>query len=98
MKNKQVAQIFNGIAELLELKGENPFRIRAYERAARNIEELGDDICKKGVKLALSTDSHRSEDLDLMKIGISTARRAWLKAGDIINTMDTGRLLKWLDK
>ena len=29
MKNQQIAKIFNEIAELLELKGENVFRVRA---------------------------------------------------------------------
>ncbi len=40
MKNQEVARIFNEIADLLEIKGENPFRIRAYRRAAQNIEGL----------------------------------------------------------
>ena len=44
MKNKLVAEIFREIAEILEIKGENHFRIRAYERAAQNIESLPDDI------------------------------------------------------
>ncbi len=38
MTNAQVAKIFNEIADLLELKGENPFRVRAYRRAAMNVE------------------------------------------------------------
>jgi len=38
MKNQEIAAIFNEIAGLLEIKGENPFRIRAYRRAAMNIE------------------------------------------------------------
>lgn len=41
---KIIAGIFREIAKILELKGENVFRIRAYERAARNIESLGEDI------------------------------------------------------
>jgi DNA polymerase (family 10) len=40
MKNQEIARIFNEIADLLEIKGENPFRIRAYRRAAQNIEGL----------------------------------------------------------
>jgi len=30
MNNKQIAKVFQDIADLLELKGENPFKIRAY--------------------------------------------------------------------
>jgi len=44
MKNQEIATIFNDIADLLEIKGENPFRIRAYRRAAQNIEGLAKDV------------------------------------------------------
>jgi len=44
MKNQDVAKIFREIADILEIKGENPFRIRAYQRAARNIEATSEDI------------------------------------------------------
>lgn len=44
MKNREIAEIFDDIADLLEIKGENPFRIRAYRRAALNIESLSADI------------------------------------------------------
>jgi DNA polymerase (family 10) len=38
MDNKTVAKILNEIALLLELSGENPFKIRAYAEGARIIE------------------------------------------------------------
>ena len=44
MKNQEIVEIFNDIADILEIKGENPFRIRAYRRAALNIESLSTDI------------------------------------------------------
>ncbi len=44
MKNKEVAEIFRKTAQLLEIKGDNPFRIRAYERAAQTIEALTKDV------------------------------------------------------
>jgi DNA polymerase (family 10) len=44
MKNLEVSQIFRDIANILEIKGDNPFRVRAYERAAQNIEGLTEDI------------------------------------------------------
>jgi len=46
MKNQEIARIFNEIADLLEIKGENPFRIRAYRRAALNIEGLTKDVAE----------------------------------------------------
>ena len=44
MKNFDISNIFNKMADLLEIRGENPFRIRAYRKAAFNIESLGKDI------------------------------------------------------
>jgi DNA polymerase (family 10) len=44
MRNLEVAFIFNQIADLLEIQGANPFRVRAYRRAALNIEGLADNI------------------------------------------------------
>lgn len=44
MINQQVARLFNEMADLLELKGENPFRVRAYRRAAQTIDGLPEDI------------------------------------------------------
>jgi DNA polymerase (family 10) len=38
MKNSDVARVFQDIADLLELKGENVFKIRAYQKAARAID------------------------------------------------------------
>ena len=44
MKNSEVAGIFNDIADLLELKGENQFKVRAYKRAAHTIEQLPNEL------------------------------------------------------
>ena len=44
MLNLDIARTFDEIADILELKGENPFRIRAYRRAARTIETLTQDL------------------------------------------------------
>ena len=38
--NAEIAAMFDQAAELLEIKGDNPFRTRAYQRAARVIESL----------------------------------------------------------
>jgi DNA polymerase (family X) len=50
MKNQEIAKIFNDIADLLEIKGENPFRIRAYRRAALNLEGLTKDVAGASAK------------------------------------------------
>jgi len=44
MRNGEIARLFNEIADYLEVKDENPFRVRAYRRAAQAIEGLPEDI------------------------------------------------------
>jgi len=44
MKNTEIVKVFQDVADLLELKGENPFKIRAYQRVARSIEHLPVEI------------------------------------------------------
>ena len=44
MEKKEIVKILNEIGLLLELKGENPFKSRAYYNAARIIELLDEDI------------------------------------------------------
>lgn len=40
MNNPAIARMFNEIADILEITGDNPFRIRSYRRAAQTIETL----------------------------------------------------------
>ena len=44
MDKKEVAAILEEIATLLELKGENPFKSRAYSAGARALEALDEDL------------------------------------------------------
>ncbi|KPJ60696.1 MAG: DNA polymerase III [Latescibacteria bacterium DG_63] len=44
MKNRAIADMFDRIADALDLKGELPFRVNAYRRASRVIQDLRDDI------------------------------------------------------
>lgn len=39
-----IADVLNEIAVLLELKGENPFKVRAYQNGARILENLEEDL------------------------------------------------------
>ena len=50
-----------------------------------------------GVKLAINTDAHAVADLDWMRYGVLTARRAWLEKKDVVNCLTCGQLL-WLLK
>ena len=49
-----------------------------------------------GIPLSINTDAHSADDLALLHFGVATARRGWAAAGDVINTWETERLLKWL--
>ncbi len=44
MDNAAIADAFDEMAELLEFRGENPFRIRAYTNGAKAIRELDESV------------------------------------------------------
>ncbi|HUL50700.1 MAG TPA: DNA polymerase/3'-5' exonuclease PolX [Gemmatimonadales bacterium] len=51
IQNSAVAQIFDEVADLLEIQGENPFRVRAYRNAARTVRDLPEavtDLVRRG--------------------------------------------------
>jgi DNA polymerase (family 10) len=56
VQNAEIAAMFDQTAELLEILGENPFRVRAYRRAARVVEGL-----PKNVASLLASGSDLSE-------------------------------------
>ncbi len=44
MENSDFANIFWQMAEFLELKEDNPFKIRAYQNAVRIVDGLSEDL------------------------------------------------------
>jgi len=64
--------------------------------------DLNDLNCRRakesGVRLCINTDSHAAEQLELMKLGVSVARRGWLEKQDVINTLNLNSLLIALKK
>src|SRR5437588_3399759 len=54
MNKDQIAEVLVNIATLLELKGENPFKTRAYMNAARALEGLGEPLEKLVAEQRLS--------------------------------------------
>lgn len=83
--NADIAIHFEEIADLLEIQGENPFRIRAYRNAARTVGDLG---------VELTTLVKQGEDLTRLP-GIGEDLAA--KIGEIIHTGTTS-LMKKLHK
>jgi DNA polymerase (family 10) len=45
----------------------------------------------RGCKFVISTDAHHPKHLANMRYGVLTARRGWLEAGDILNTLPLAR-------
>ncbi len=63
MKNVEIADLFNEIADFLEVKDENPFRIRAYRRVAQALEGLSEDIAAIAERNALQDVPGIGKDL-----------------------------------
>lgn len=76
MNNAELARVFQDIADLLEIKGENVFKVRAYQRAARAIEHLPAEA-----ELLLKQDRLK----DIPGVGESIAQK-------ITELLSTGRL------
>jgi DNA polymerase (family 10) len=67
----------------------HPLRLDLDDVHCRRAKELG-------IKIVITTDAHSSAQLDLMKYGVITARRGWLEAGDVLNTLTYNKLMKEL--
>ncbi|MFK7736891.1 MAG: DNA polymerase/3'-5' exonuclease PolX [Pirellulaceae bacterium] len=46
MNNVEIARVFEQMADLLELRGENAFRVRAYRNGAKTIQELTEPVAE----------------------------------------------------
>src|SRR5215472_14992271 len=52
----------------------------------------------RGCKFVISTDAHHPKHLGNMRYGVLTARRAWLEAGDVLNTLSAKQFAKAIAK
>jgi DNA polymerase (family 10) len=50
----------------------------------------------RGVKITISTDAHTTKNLTYMKYGVGMARRGWIEAKDVLNTLRYGKFLESL--
>jgi len=48
----------------------------------------------RGCKFTISTDAHHPKHLANMRYGVAMARRGWLEAGDILNTLPASDFIK----
>jgi DNA polymerase (family 10) len=68
-----------------------PERLDLNDVHARRARELG-------ILLAVSTDTHALDQLDTMRLGVATARRAWVGPAEVINTWTLDKLRAWARK
>jgi DNA polymerase (family 10) len=47
-----------------------------------------------GVKIVINTDSHHTSHMEKIRFGVLQARRAWLTAGDVLNTLPIEKFAK----
>jgi DNA polymerase (family 10) len=47
----------------------------------------------KGIKIPVDPDAHTVAGIDVMRYGIGIARKGWLRAADVLNTLETEALL-----
>ena len=79
MKNKTIAEMFGRMADVLEFRGENAFKVNAYRKAARTLGDLPENI-----------ETVRREDRLKRIPGIGDAL-----AAKIEEYLDTGRMSKY---
>lgn len=51
-----------------------------------------------GVTVVINTDAHSIDMLEDMAVGVSTARKGWIKRESVLNAKDTGALLDFLKR
>ena len=69
----------------------NPARLDLSAEHAQQAASLG-------CQIVINSDAHSIGQLDLMPFGVHTARRAWLRAADVLNTRPLDELLGQLKR
>jgi DNA polymerase (family X) len=72
----------------LELNA-NPNRLDLKAEYLRKAQDAG-------VKIFINTDAHKKETLSHMWVGVSTAKKGWIKKSSVINTLEPNDLLEFL--
>jgi DNA polymerase (family 10) len=68
-----------------------PLRLDINDTYTKRAKEMN-------IPIMINTDTHVIQQFDFMIYGVSIGRRGWLEKGDVINTLNTENLLKWLKK
>ncbi len=111
MQNKYVDVIGHPTGRLISRREGFEIDINAVVEMARKtgtaleINSFWDrlDLCdlharlavEQEVKISINTDAHHPTHLPMMRYGVSTARRGWVRKSDVINTFSLEALKKW---
>jgi DNA polymerase (family 10) len=85
---ERVLQVCAETGTVVEINA-HPARLDLNDIYARRALELG-------CKIAVNSDAHVLDGMEMMEYGIATARRAWLRAEDVINTYPLEQMLAFL--
>lgn len=72
----------------LELNA-NPNRLDLASEYLRKAQDAG-------VKILINTDAHKMDTLKHMEIGVSTAKKGWIKKSSVVNALNKNELLEFL--
>ncbi|PFP27750.1 DNA polymerase/3'-5' exonuclease PolX [Bacillus sp. AFS073361] len=72
----------------LELNA-NPNRLDLAAEYLRKAQDVG-------VKILINTDAHKMDTLKHMEIGVSAAKKGWIKKSSVLNALDKNDLLEFL--
>lgn len=64
----------------------HPDRLDINEEIARKASDLG-------IKMAINSDAHHTNQLNLISFGVTTARRGWLEKNNLLNTLRLTELM-----
>lgn len=81
----ELASVTNTALEL----NANPNRLDLAAEHLRKVQEAG-------VKIIINTDAHKMDTLTHMEIGVSTAKKGWIKKSSVLNALDKNDLLEFL--
>ena len=72
------------------------FEINSHPDRLDVDETIARRASKYGIKIAINSDAHHTEELKNRKYGVLNARRGWLTSADVVNTWDIETLTKYL--
>ena len=70
--------------------------INAYPQRLDLPDTIVYDAREEGLRFCINTDSHATNQMDLMRYGVSVARRGWCQKDDIVNALEYTQFREWL--